>query len=182
MSKKTTKPSKVATMKAAPTTKTKSVAKKTEPKKAAAPAKPKAPKKVAWPSGKNAFEKACVILGRKIVIPGVKGIPAKHANFLIAGLKLATIIEAVNYLVPEPSGVFPDYSKPQAKYWKWRYVKADAKHPGGVGFSYTFDDFTYAYAFVGSRFYFKTPSAREHLERPEFKQLWIDYLLIPNEK
>lgn len=156
-------------------------AKKAVAKKTTAPKVPaqKSPKKIKWPSGKNAFEQACKILGLKPILPGVKGLPVKHVKHIIADYKLLTIIEATNRLIAEPSGVFPRYDISQNKYFDWKWVKADAKNPGGVGFSSTDDGSTGTDATVGSRFFFKTPEARAHLRRKEFNQLWVDYLLIP---
>lgn len=154
----------------------KSIAKKpTAPKPAA---KAKIAKKIAWPSGPKAFEKASSILGRKPTLPGVKGIPKKHADFITSGYILTTVIEAIHSLIKEPKEIFPRYDDGSTKYFDWRWVKSTKKQPGGVGFSYANVGHTHSSAHVGSRFQYKNPEVRAHMRRPEFKKYWIQYILI----
>lgn len=134
-----------------------------------------------WPIS---FEEGCAILGIKVVRPGIDGISPKHARHVIDDYELVIIAEAINHLIEEPTGKFPDWNNREQRKWEawWKLIKANKKNPGGVGFSNSYYDDTFTSSFVGSRFCMKTKEACVYLyESQYFEKLWINQLLIAKE-
>lgn len=130
----------------------------------------------------TSYEDACKILKRKPVKLGTTGVVERYKNWIQDVLELTTIIEAINVLIPEPAGEFPDWSnKAQWKYYLWAWIKANKRNPGGVGFSRTHCDDTDTGSAVGSRFCLKSQEAVEYVLKT-FPDLCKRFLLIMNKK
>lgn len=81
------------------------------------------------------FEIACEWLREKPVLPIVKHLPKKRQGYVIADYKLITITEALNLDPKTKLPWEPNYHTNETKYEPRFWVKADAKHPSGSGFS-----------------------------------------------
>jgi hypothetical protein len=119
------------------------------------------------------FEAACKLLKldpKKV--PVVKGLPAKHQKSIVAYFKLVIIAQALN------EGWEPNWSNSdEYKYQPYFWVKADAKHPAGVGFSITGYGVWGSITGVGSRLCFKSSELAMYAGK-QFAKLYQEYLLI----
>jgi hypothetical protein len=105
-------------------------------------------------------------------LPDVSALPKKHQKALIAHYKLIIIAEALN------EGWQPNWNDMnEYKYFPWFRVKADAKRPGGFGFSDSGYVSWAASTHVGSRLCFKT-SALALYAGKQFEKLYKEYSLI----
>lgn len=126
----------------------------------------------------KSFEDACKTLNREPILPGVEGIVDRYNKWLIDTLKLATIVEAINSLIPEPAGEFPNWHKQdQYKYHLWSTIEATAEEPGGVGFSGTRYVISFTASALGSRFCLKESAAVYYIWAT-FPDLCKEYFLI----
>lgn len=119
------------------------------------------------------FEKACkaLKLDPKKSLPQVSGLPEKHQKSVLAFSMLTTIIEYVN-------GTWKaDYNRGNSKHWTWHWVKADAKRPGGFGFSGADTYYAATYTNLGSRLCFGDPDAEKKYRKP-LEELYIAFKLI----
>ncbi len=123
------------------------------------------------------YQDACKVLKlNPKALPDVSMLPKKHAKAFIAFIKLTIIAEALN------EGWTPNWNDGSAwKYYCYFYVKADAKHPFGVGVSYDVFGYANAGAGVGARLYFRTRELAEYFGK-NFNALHKDYLLLPKQK
>lgn len=119
------------------------------------------------------FEDACKALGIKTTLPVVKGLPAKHAEAIVAHYKLVTITEALN------EGWQPDWNNHNEwKYHPWFNVKASAKKTSGSGLSFHGADYWVSLTYVGSRLCFKSEELAEYAGKT-FRKLYEQSYLLP---
>lgn len=119
------------------------------------------------------FDKACkaLKLDPKKAMPKVSGMPLKHQKSIMAYSMLIIIIEHIN-------GKWKaDYNTGNTKYWTWHWVKADAKHPGGSGFSGADTYCVDTYAGLGSRLCFGSEADEKKYQKP-LEELYIAFKLI----
>lgn len=119
------------------------------------------------------FEAACKLLKIKSTdLPVVKHLPKIHQLALIAHYKLIIIAQALN------DGWQPTWSDSnERKYFPYFWVKADPKHPAGVGFSNTFCDGWSSRSVVGSRLCFKSSELALYAGK-QFAKLYQEYHLM----
>ena len=116
----------------------------------------------------DSFEAALEYLGRENNAC-MCGIPDKHAKAMVAMYKLITIAEAWN----KADNFVPDYDNTnQYKWFPWF-----KKTPAGFVCAYSFYTASFAYAYFGSRLFFKDSNrARQFGE--QFIDMWNDFLLF----
>lgn len=124
------------------------------------------------------FEAACEWLKRKPVLPIVKHLPKKHQRYVIADYKLITITEALNLdpktkLPWKPNYFDTDEYKYEPRFW----IKADAKHPSGSGFSVSDFDLWVTGTDCGSRLCLKSYERWKFIVKVHEK-LFIERTLI----
>lgn len=116
----------------------------------------------------KSFEDACQVLGISTNVPEVKGLPRKHQKAIIANYKLIVIAEALN------EGWKPNWQdSDEYKYYPW----FDMSNPAGVGYSYTYNTASNAYANFGSRLCLKNRELAIYFGQT-FTDLFNDSLLL----
>jgi len=115
----------------------------------------------------KSFEDASETKGQDSnALPVVDNLLEKDRKSIIAFIKLTSIIRALN------EGWEPDWKDWNQRKW-FNYFYYDS----ASGFVYSLTHYTLTYSFIGSRLCFKDPKVAEYA-REQFKQLYIDYLLI----
>jgi hypothetical protein len=105
-------------------------------------------------------------------LPDVAAFPEEHQKALTAHAQLIIIAQALN------EGWKPDWNDGnQYKYYPWFEVQASADKPSGFGFSYTYYDYWYSFASVGSRLCFKSRTLALYAGK-QFADLYKEYFLI----
>lgn len=119
------------------------------------------------------FEAGCKLLKIKSTdLPVVKHLLKIHQQALIAHYKLIIIAQVLN------DGWQPNWSdNNEIKYFPYFGVKADPKHPAGVGFSGTDCDVWFSSSGVGSRLCFKSSELALYAGK-QFAKLYQEYHLM----
>ena len=95
----------------------------------------------------------------------------KFGRPLVAVNNLMIVTEAMN------NGWKPDWSNTnQYKYFPWHYIKKDASHPTGFGFSFSFYGLTAARTDLGSLLCCDTAEKAMYIAE-QFRKEWEDFLL-----
>lgn len=117
----------------------------------------------------KSFEDACKHLGlNPNDLPVVDMLPEKDRKSIIAYYKLTIITRALN------EGWEPDFSNwNEYKYYNWFYVEEN-KDQRSSGFRYDGTNYTFTYAFIGSRLCCGNSDDAEYIGK-QFEDLYNDY-------
>lgn len=88
-------------------------------------------------------------------VPTFRGLLEKDRKYHIALFKWELIVKAYN-IVRDKKWKADYLNEDQYKYYPFCYLKKDNSQPSGFAFSYTGYNYSFTYAFVGSRQFFQT--------------------------